>query len=104
MRFLSLVGSLTLGASLALALFQLPVIARAALLVIATASWVYLRSHRMRTNEIRWSRATYIVDKETERYSDCEIAEFYHALSEAKTNTTDPFYASESNRRSENRD
>lgn len=98
MRILSLIGSLTAGATIAVGLFQLPVVARVALLVAAIVVLYFVRKVRSRSGAPS-SGVTFVVDNEFERYSGADVAEFFAALSKAKATTQAPFYPSPSNRR-----
>lgn len=96
MRMISLLGSLTGGATLMLAMFNLPVFARVALLIVAVAGLVIVRASRKRANTLSL-RVAYVVDNESERYSDYDVAEFVSALSRARARTDDPFYWASAN-------
>ena len=97
MRIISLIGSLTAGATIAAGLFQLPIVARVALLVVAVVALLIIRSVKSRArNEA--PRVTYIVDKDSERYSGDDVAEFFAGLSRAKANTTPSSPSSASHR------
>jgi hypothetical protein len=96
MRILSLIGSLTAGATLAVGLFQLPIVARVALLVIAVVALLLIRAVNSARSEA--PRAAYIVDKESERYSSEDVAEFFAGLSKAKISSVPHFDSSASHR------
>ena len=90
MRLLFLIGSLTVGAALAGGLSQFSVAARLALGVAAIAGAIYIFCSYKGVN-VAAEKTAFVIDKESERYTEAEVSEFFHALSEAKAKTAAPF-------------
>ena len=90
MRILFLVGSLTIGAALALSFTQAGFVARlvsgVAVLAIGIAMLVALR----RRNRVK-PRHVYAAAYEADQFSEAEVREVFHALAEAKARSVAPF-------------
>ena len=97
MRLLFLIGSLTVGAALAGGLPQFSVAARVALGLAAIAGFIYIFC-AYKCSNMATEKVTFVVDKESERYSEAEVSEFLHALSEAKAKSAAPFASTGSGR------
>ena len=83
MRFIFLIGSLTTGAALALGLTEIADFARVALGVAAVIGVAFLTWPRRRPCKVRVRgahRVRWQTDRESERYTDAEVREFFLAL------------------------
>ena len=90
MRLLFLIGSLTVGAALAGGLSQFGFPVRLALGVAAIAGAFYIFCACKCANVVS-EKVVFIVDRDSERYTEAEVSEFLHALSEAKARSAAPF-------------
>jgi hypothetical protein len=88
--FIILVGSITIGAALALSLTEFAALARVLVgitfAVLGVVLWLLLR-HRAKVA----ARYVYTADSEAERYTVEDIREVFHALTEAKAKSAAPF-------------
>ena len=92
MRILFLIGSLTIGAALAGGLSEFGTAARFAFGAAAIAGAMYLYWSYKET-PVATPRAAFVVDKESERYSESDVEDFFDKLSEAKAKSAAPFRA-----------
>ena len=90
MRLLFLIGSLTVGAALAGGLSQFSVAVRLAL-GVASIAGVYYIFCAYKCANVATARVAFVVDKESERYTESDVSEFLHALSAAKSQSAAPF-------------
>ena len=90
MRLLFLIGSLTVGAALAGGLSQFSVAARLGLGVATIAGGFYIFCAYKCAN-VATQKVPFLVEKESERYTETEVSDFLHALSEAKAKSAAPF-------------
>ena len=90
MRILFLIGSLTIGAALAGGLSEFGTAARFAFGAAAIAGAMYLY-WSYRGTPVATPRAAFV--KESERYSESDVEDFFNKLSEAKAKSAAPFRA-----------
>ena len=88
--FLILVGSITIGAALALSLTEFAAVARVfvgiTFAALALTLWFLLR-YRSKTQQ----QYVYTADSEADRYTVEDVREVFHALTEAKARSAAPF-------------
>jgi hypothetical protein len=103
MRFLFLIGSLTVGAALAGGISQFSVAVRLALGLAAVGGFVFI-FFAYKCASLATQKVAFVIDKESERYSEADVSEFLRALSEAKARSAAPFASAGASDRFSDRD